>query len=115
MEGISMYLGKEEISKLFSALQAKYSEVSILMDADTDFGARLSRKHNPINEVGVHETFGFDNPKILETQHIHYICEHEMTPAAMIDTLSPFERVVFRHFFAGSFARSIYRIYEYRG
>ena len=53
LEGISMYLRKEDLHALFDAIEKKYREVHVLMDVYTEFGAKASKYKNPINDVGV--------------------------------------------------------------
>ena len=114
MEGISMYLTREELLQLLSGLCQKFSQVAVLMDCYTDFAARASKFKNPINEVGVTEVYGLDDPKLLEESGLSFVCEHEMTPADLINQLEGLEKKIFRKLYAGAAAKKLYRMYEFR-
>ena len=114
MEGLSMYFRPEELTELLKALKSHFSEVRVLMDVYSTFGARMSKYKNPINDVGVTRVYGMDDPRgLAEETGVRYVAEHAMTPLTMIAELAPAERVVFSNLYAGSFARKIYRIYEF--
>lgn len=77
--------------------------------------AKASKYKNPINDVGVTTVYGMDDPKLLEEgTGMVFLKEYDMTPVSMIAALQPFEKIVFKHVFAGKFAKSLYRMYEYR-
>jgi len=114
MEGISMYLKPEELMQLLTRLCARFSQVALLMDCYTEFAAKASKYKNPINDVGVTQVYGLDEPKILEHSGLSFVCEHDMTPQDLIDQLNGMEKTVFRKLYAGSIARKMYRMYEYR-
>ena len=91
LEGISMYLKNEDVTNLFTSLQGKFQQVNILMDAYTTLGARASKYKNPINDVGVRQVYGIDEPKfILKDNDIEFIKEHTMTPPTLVNELSGF-------------------------
>ena len=114
LEGVSMYLTAEERQGLLKKLSARFSQVEILLDSYTVFGAKMSKYKNPINDVGVTEVFGFDDPWELEQgTGFSYLREHDMSPEAMIRELSKFEQRIFRKLFAGKTAKKFYRMYEY--
>lgn len=114
LEGISMYLKMEEVTKLFSELQNKFEHVSILMDVYTTFGAKASKYKNPINDVGVTQVYGIDEPEsVLRENYIQFIREHTMTPEKLVNELKGFDRMFFKTMFAGNATRKIYRLYEY--
>lgn len=116
MEGISMYLKPEELSGLLSALHNRFANLHVLMDCYTSFGAKASKYKNPINTVGVTQTYGLDEPTLLaEAAEIRYIKEHNMAPEDLILLLKGLEQAVFRKLFAGHFAKKIYRMYEFEG
>lgn len=114
MEGISMYLSPEELKTVLKRWKSHFGEVRILMDSYTVFAAKATRYKNPINEVGVTEVFGFDEPEEMETAGITFVREHSLTPDWLIEQLTKRERSFFRCMFAGNFAKKIYRLYEYR-
>jgi len=114
MEGISMYLTGEERGKLLSALSSRFARVELLMDCYTEFAAKASKYKNPINDVGVTHVYGLDDPKLLEVGEIRFAQEHGMTPKEMINELHGMEKTIFKKLYAGSVARKMYRLYEYR-
>ena len=114
MEGVSMYFRPEELAELLRSLNQHFSQISLLMDVYSTFGAKASKYKNPINDVGVTTVYGMDDPvDLAEKTGLRYLAEHSMTPLPMIAQLSPGERVIFSNVFAGSFARKIYRLYEF--
>ena len=116
LEGISMYLKPEELTGLLAALHQRFSQLRVLMDCYTSFGAKASRYKNPINTVGVTLTYGMDDPAALaQAAGITYVAEHAMAPEEMIQQLEGMERMIFRKLFAGGFAKRIYRMYEFEG
>jgi len=114
MEGVSMYLTNDEVRGLLSALAARFSRVNVLMDCYTTFAAKASKYKNPINEVGVTQVNGVDNPEALsENTGITFLKEHEMTPRAMINQLQGMEKAIFKKVYAGGVSKKMYRLYEY--
>ena len=111
LEGISMYLRPEELKAAFENLYGHFENVQILMDCYTEFAAKASKYKNPINDVGVTEVFGMDDPNVLPG----YVREHEMTPQDLISQLQGMERKIFATLYAGRTAHKMYRLYEYRG
>jgi len=115
MEGVSMYLTAEERLELLKKLSAHFSQVRLLLDAYTVFAAKATKYKNPINEVGVTEVYGFDDPRELEQgTALRFVREHDLIPEAMIAQLPKREQGFFRLMFAGKLAKKIYRLYEYR-
>lgn len=113
LEGISMYLKREELLQLLARLAEHFERVALLMDCYTEFAAKASKYKNPINDVGVTQVYGLDDPKLLECGKFRFAQEHDMTPQALINELHGMEKTVFRKLFAGSIARKMYRMYEY--
>ena len=114
MEGISMYLKGEEIRGLFKALSDKFDKVHILMDAYSVFAAKMSKIKNPINEVGVTEVYGIDQPaELTEGTSLSYLGEGEMTPAEFINQLEGLERKIFSKLYAGKMSKKLYKLYEF--
>lgn len=115
MEGMTMYLKPEELKQLLKDLTNHFNRVNILMDCYTDFAAKASKYKNPINEVGVTVVYGVDNPHILEEgTRLIFVKEHDMTPDELINELTGFEKVIYKKVFAGSFAKKMYRMYEFK-
>ena len=114
MEGISMYLLPEELTVVLENLTKYFPEVHILMDCYTIFAAKTSKYKNPINDVGVTQVYGMDDPLALENgTGLTFVKEHEMTPASLIDELKGMEKSIFEKVFAGGVAKKMYRLYEY--
>ena len=115
MEGISMYLHRSELKAVLKRWKEYFRGVRILMDTYTVFAARATKYKNPINEVGVTQVYGFDDPRDLEKDTgILFVREHTLTPENLIAQLPQKERRFFRTMFAGKIAKKIYRLYEYR-
>ena len=114
MEGISMYLLPEELTVVLENLTKYFPEVHILMDCYTTFAAKTSKYKNPINDVGVTQVYGMDDPLALENGNgLTFVKEHEMTPASLIDELKGMEKNIFKKVFAGGVSKKMYRLYEY--
>lgn len=60
MEGVSMYLSQEKLAALLKLLKDKYRNLHLFMDVYTEFGAKISRLKNPVNDVGVRTLNGID-------------------------------------------------------
>lgn len=114
MEGVSMYLPPDGLKQTLGRICGHFEKVSVLVDCYTRMAARASRVRNPINDVGVTQVYGMDDPKLLEQGAFTFVSEHEMTPAALIDNLQGMEKRIFRALYAGSIAKKMYRLYEYR-
>lgn len=115
LEGISMYLHPEELKAALGNLCTHFDRVQILMDCYTEFAARVSKYKNPINDVGVRSVYGLNDAKSLTGEELAFLREHEMTPRDLIDQLQGLEKQIFRRLFAGSFAKKMYRLYEFQG
>ena len=113
MEGVSMYLSPAQLQGLVSKLSARFGKIALLMDCYSEFAARMSKYKNPINEVGVTEVYGLDEPMSLESGDFKFIKKHDMTPESYIDQLKGLENKIFRKLYAGNFARKLYKLYEY--
>lgn len=114
LEGISMYLRPEELKQLLAGICAQFEKVSVLMDCYTEFAAKASKYKNPINDVGVTEVYGLDDPYPLEVSGLTFVREHDMTPPELVNELQGIEKTVFKRLYAGTIARKMYRLYEYR-
>ena len=114
MEGVSMYLRREELLGLLASLAVRFGRVALLMDCYTVFAAKVSKYKNPVNEVGVSQLYGVDAPRELERgTGLLFRREHEMTPAELIDKLPGGDRTFFALLFAGGAAKKIYRLFEF--
>ena len=114
MEGISMYLTPEETKQLTKNLCAHFGSVSLLIDCYTELAAKMSRYKNPINDVGVTQVYGIDDPKVFTGEGFAFVKEHEMTPEGYINQLVGMERAIFKKLYAGKMSKKLYKMYEYK-
>lgn len=115
MEGVSMYFQPEELNRLLKELSVHFRQIHLLMDCYTGFAAKVSKYKNPINEVGVTQVYGVDDPHVPVTASgLNFTKEHEMTPVGMIMQLKGMEKSIFSKVFGGKFAKKMYRMYEYQ-
>ena len=115
MEGVSMYLQQKALQTVLKRWKDHFGQVRILMDSYTVFAAKATKYKNPINEVGVTEVYGFDDPeKIAEDTGLTFAGEHSLTPDDLIRQLPEKEQGFFKTVFAGKLAKKIYRLYEYK-
>lgn len=115
MEGISMYMSQQELTAVLANLKQHFAGIRLLMDCYTSVAAKASRYRNPINDVGVTQVYGLDDPRTLEPSGLKFLSEHSLTPDDMIDALSGPEKWIFRTLYAGSVAKAMYRMYEFAG
>ena len=109
-----MYLKREELCQVFEVLSGHFEKIVVLMDCYTEFAAKASKYKNPINDVGVTQVYGMDDPASVECEDIRFAGELDMTPEDLINQLRGSERLVFSKLYAGAVARKMYRLYEYR-
>ena len=114
MEGVSMYLTIEEMQGLTNSLCNHFENLAILVDSYTSFAAKMSKRKNPINDVGVTDVYGIDNPQEYQSEKLVFIKEHTMIPQKYIDKLKGFERFIFANLYAGGISKKLYRLYEYQ-
>ena len=114
MEGVSMYLTVDEMQNLADSLCAHFENLTLLVDAYTSFAAKMSKRRNPINDVGVIEVYGIDNPQAYQSEELVFVKEHTMTPQKYIDELKGFERFIFAKLYAGGLSKKLYRLFEYK-
>lgn len=114
MEGVGMYLQREELRQLLVQLCGHFDKVRVLMDCYSEFAAKASRFKNPINDVGVTQVYGLDDPIALENTGLQFLREHDITPDILVNELQSVEKCVFKTIYAGPAAGKMYRLYEYR-
>ncbi len=114
MEGISMYMTNDELTAVLANLKQHFPKLHLLMDCYTTVAAKASKYRNPINDVGVTQVYGLDDPKNLEGSGLSYLAEHSLTPDDMIEELTGMEKWIFRTLYAGRIAQGMYRLYEFR-
>lgn len=113
LEGLCMYLTKEQLHNMLQVLKEKYRELHILMDIYTEFGAKASKYKNPVNDVGVTTVYGIDDiEEVINGTGLRFVREHSFTPAALVNELKPLDRGIFRLLFTGPLYRKIYRLFE---
>lgn len=115
LEGVSMYLPREELMAALAQWKVRFPEMRILMDCYTEFAAKASKFRNPVREVGVTRVYGLDDPLALtEGTGLTFVTQHNMTPEDLIRQLPSGEQRIFRKLYAGSLSKKLYRLYEYR-
>ncbi len=114
MEGVSMYLTIDEMQNLANHLCLHFENLILLVDAYTSFAAKMSKRRNPIKDVGVSNVYGIDNPQAYQTDKLTFVKEHTMMPQKYIDELKGFEKFVFSRLYAGSFTKKLYCLFEYK-
>jgi O-methyltransferase involved in polyketide biosynthesis len=115
-EGVSMYLTNEQLQGMIKTLKDKCENFYMLLDVYTEFGAKISKYKNPVNDVGVTSLHGVKNIKdILTNTGVHLVSEHSFTPKYLIDQLGVFEKLFFNLMFGKTIYRKIYRLYEIKG
>ena len=114
MEGVSMYLTVDEMRNLAESMCAHFENLTLLADSYTSLAAKMSKHRNPINDVGVTEVYGLDNPQAYQSVELAFVKEHSMIPQKYTDELKGFERFVFVNLYAGGFSKRLYRLYEYQ-
>ena len=115
MEGVSMYLNARERQELLRRLSEHFSHAQLLMDTYTAFAAKATKYKNPINDVGVTQVYGFDDPREPESgTGFHFLREHNMNPAELIAQLPRKDQGIFKLVYGGKMASKICRLYEYR-
>ena len=63
--------------------------------------------------IGASEVYGMDDPNGVGV--LTFLREMDMTPEDLIGELPKKDQRLFRKLYAGSFARKLYRLYEYEG
>ncbi|MBE6856361.1 MAG: class I SAM-dependent methyltransferase [Ruminococcus sp.] len=114
IEGVSMYMTSSELCCMMKKLSGHFEEISLLMDCYTTKSAKISKYKNPINDVGVTKVYGIDDPAVLNQSELVFVKEHTMTPEKYINELRGIEKFIFAKLYAGNFAKSLYRLFEYR-
>lgn len=114
MEGVSMYITLNELRTILEKICSHFDEVSLLVDCYTELAAKMSKYKNPINDVGVTNVYGIDNPELIKIDSLSFVKEHDMTPKVYINELSGMEKKLFCKLFAGNFSKKLYKMYEYK-
>ena len=113
MEGVSMYFEPQELVGILEQISGNFATVNLLMDCYTRMAAKASKYKNPINDVGVTDVYGLDEPRELESSSFKFLKEHDMTPDVLINELEGFEKAIFKKLYSGGIAKKMYRMYEF--
>ena len=113
MEGVCMYFEPQELKRVLEQISAHFETVNLLMDCYTTMAAKASKYKNPINDVGVTQVYGLDEPRALECNRLTFVKEHDMTPDVYINELEGMEKAIFKKLYSGGIAKKMYRMYEY--
>lgn len=113
MEGVSMYLTSEELLAFVQGLTNRFERIHLLMDCYTELAAKATRYKNPINDVGVTQVYGLDQPDQLNHGSFRFYQEWELTPGSYVQQLRGMERYIFQNVFAGKISRKLYRLFEF--
>jgi len=114
MEGVSMYLTPQDLSRLTANLSKHFEKLVLLVDCYTSMAAKMTKYKNPINDVGVTEVYGMDDPVVLQNDNFVFVKEHTMTPEQYINQLKGLEKYIFEKLYAGNLAQRLYRLFEYQ-
>lgn len=114
MEGVSMYLTMEEMQALRDNLCAHFKQLSLLVDCYSSFAAKMSKRRNPVKDVGVTKVYGIDDPKALQNDEFSYVKERTMIPDKYVRQLKGLEKIIFGKIYAGGFSKKLYRLFEYK-
>ena len=114
MEGVSMYLTVGEMRQLADHLCASFEKLTLLADAYTSFAAKMSKRRNPVNAVGVTDVYGIDDPQEYLCGTLSFVKEHVMIPQKYIEELKGLEKFVFAKLYAGALSKKLYRLFEYQ-
>ena len=114
LEGVSMYLSVSDLYKLFTKITTKYPNVNLLIDCYTTFAVNMSKLKNPVNEVGINNLYGIDDPLVLTgNSGLKFTAEHSLSPDHLISQLTKFEQFIFKTIYAGKTAKKLYKLYEF--
>ena len=114
MEGVSMYMTTDQLRQLTKKLSESFDTLALLTDCYSVFAAKMSKYKNPINDVGVTQVYGLDDPCVLENCGFKFHAEQEITPISYIDQLQGIEKKIFTKLYAGNFAKKLYKLYEFK-
>ena len=108
-----VYKGLGEMQNLANSLCFHFENIMLLADCYSSFAAKISKHKNPINDVGVTDVYGIDNPQAYQSDKFIFVKEHTMIPQKYIDELQGLEKFIFAKLYAGGLTKKLYRLYEY--
>ncbi len=98
-EGLTMYLSPEEIERLFTAINTKFSSVVYIFDVYSKLSVELTQKrlNSLLNRTGAQIKWGIDNPKELERLGMSYEKSLYLNDERFVKTIrSGYFRIMFR-------------------
>jgi O-methyltransferase involved in polyketide biosynthesis len=112
-EGLLMYLSRNEIEEIFSALKSKFRRYTIIFDAYSKLTAKSSKYHPSLKKTGATIKWGVDDPREIEgyTKGTKHMKTLYLTDKKVIDMLPENYRPIFN--LAGFFksAREAHRVF----
>lgn len=114
LEGVSMYIENSALKRLLKNLASKFKSLAVLVDCYTPFAVKMTKIKNPVNDVGVKNVYGIENPSVLESEEVEFLLEREITPLYLINELTGLEKFVFKNLYAGKTSKKLYKLYEYK-
>lgn len=114
MEGLTMYLSKDELKELLQQLNNKFSNIHFIFDAYSRKGVKYSKIKNPVNQMNAQIKYGFDNYNefLSLNEKLEYIATHLIKKEE--NTLPRFQKFIFNNLYCGKISQSLYKIYEFK-
>ena len=113
MEGLTMYLSKEEIKELIMQINKKFGDVYLLFDAYTKKGVKSSKIKNPVNQMNAEIKYGIDTPEefLSLNDKLEYVATHFIKKDN--NRLAGLTKFIFNNLYCGRISQTIYKIYEF--
>ena len=109
-----MYIENGALNTMLKNLASKFKSLAVLVDCYTPFAVKMTKIKNPVNDVGVKNVYGIENPSVLESEEVEFLLEREITPLYLINELTGLEKFVFKNLYAGKISKKLYKLYEYK-
>ncbi len=113
MEGLTMYLSKDEIQNLLNELNNKFNNCHLLFDAYTKKGVKASKIKNPVNQVGAKIQYGINNETEFALLNENLSHVHTYPIRKKDNELKGLTKFIFNRLYCGKISESIYKIYEF--
>jgi len=113
LEGLLMYLSKEEIKELLVKINNKFKNVRLIFDSYTYRGVKASKIKNPVNKVKAKIKYGFNKVSdFMElNDNLKYIKSY---PIKRKDNeLKGMTKFIFNSLYCGKISELLYKIYEF--
>lgn len=113
MEGLTMYLSKDEMSELINQINMKFSNVYLIFDAYTKKGVKGSKIKNPVNQMNAQIKYGIDNyQEFLElNENLEYVSTYFIRKDN--NGLNGLTKLIFNNLFCGV-GKNFYKMYEFK-